>query len=254
MSWKSSVLAVASQVAPRLSSRVLASSGYSLDLAKFGPPEVFGLWTDATAQRQDRAWQAIVADAKAGTPRHDVTALYEALETAGAENDSLLEVGCGGGYFSELIRFRFPKLKYHGLDLSPSMVELARQHYPGTEFVVGSAYELPDGDASVDIVMDGVALIHMPDWPRAIGEYARVAKRAVVLHGVTVTEATPTTRFAKYAYGQPSVEYVFARAELLAECTKHGLTLERVIEGLDYDLEKFIGIPSVEETWVLRAG
>jgi ubiquinone/menaquinone biosynthesis C-methylase UbiE len=254
MSWKSSLLAFASQRAPRLSSRVLASAGYTLDLEKFGPPEVFDVWNDATAQRQDRAWQAIVAEAKAGSPRHDVVALYEALDAAGAGSTSLLEVGCGGGYFSELIRLRFPALSYRGLDLSPAMVGLARQHYPGTDFVVGSAYELPEKAGGVDIVMDGVALIHMPEWKRALGEYARVAKRAVVLHGVTVTEAAPTTRFAKYAYGQPSLEYVFARSELLGACTQLGLRLEKVIEGLDYDLEKFIGIPSVEESWVLKAG
>lgn len=254
MSWKSSLLAFASQRAPRLSSRVLASAGYTLDLEKFGPPEVFDLWNDATARRQDRAWQAIVEEARAGSPRHDVLALYEALDVAAHGSSSLLEVGCGGGYFSELIRLRFPDLTYRGLDLSPAMVELARQHYPGTDFVVGSAYELPEKSGAVDIVMDGVALIHMPEWQRALGEYARVAKRAVVLHGVTVTEAAPTTRFAKYAYGQPSLEYVFSRSELLEACTTLGLTIEKVVEGLDYDLEKFIGIPSVEETWVLKAG
>jgi hypothetical protein len=74
-----------------------------------------------------------------------------------------------------------------------------------------------------------------------------------VLHGVTVTEAAPTTRFAKYAYGQPSLEYVFSRSELLDACSKLGLRLEKIAPGLEYDLEKFIGIPSVEETWVLTA-
>ena len=53
---------------------------------------------------------------------------------------------------------------------------------------------------------------------------------------------------------EPSLEYVFSRSDLLEACTDLGLTLEKVVEGLDYDLEKFIGIPSVEETWVLKVG
>lgn len=72
MSWKSSVLAFASQKFPRLSSRVLSSAGYTLDPTDFGPPEVFDVWTAETARRQDRAWQAIVADVKAEIGRAHV--------------------------------------------------------------------------------------------------------------------------------------------------------------------------------------
>ena len=251
MSWKSSVLAFASQKMPRLSSRVLSSAGYTLDPTEFGPPEVFSVWTAATARRQDRAWQAIVADVKAGNPRGDVEALYQALtgvETSGA---TLLEVGCGGGYYSEIIAHRFPDIGYQGLDLSPASIDLAREHYPDRDFIVGSAYDLPFDDHSVDIVMDGVALIQMPEWKKAIAQYGRVARKHVIIHGVTITETHPSTLFAKYAYGQPSFESVLNRDELIGECEKAGLTRPRFIRGLDYDLEKFIGIRSTEETWVL---
>jgi SAM-dependent methyltransferase len=251
LSWKSSILAFASRVAPRLSSRVLASTGYTLDPSKLRSRDGFSTWSAATARRQDRSWQAIVAEAKAGHPRHDVVALYEALGHFGGA-ESVLEIGCGGGYFSELIVDRFPQLSYRGLDLSPAMIELARGHYPDREFVVGSAYELPFPDGDADIVMDGVALIHMPSWQTALAEYARVASRGVVLHGLTVTDTSPTTEFAKYAYGQPSLELVFNRAELVAACQSVGLRQTATVAGLDYDLEKVLGIRSVEETWVLE--
>ncbi len=251
MSWKSSILALASRVAPRLSSRVLASTGYTLDPSKLRTRDGFSTWSAATARRQDRAWQAIVSEAKAGRPRHDVVALIEALERI-PDARSVLEVGCGGGYFSELIADRLPGLTYRGIDLSPAMIELARGHYPDREFEVGSAYELPYPDDDADIVMDGVALIHMPSWQTALSEYARVARRGVVLHGLTVTDTSPTTEFAKYAYGQPSLELVFNRVELLAACESLGLRQTATIAGLDYDLEKVLGIRSVEETWVLE--
>jgi ubiquinone/menaquinone biosynthesis C-methylase UbiE len=167
---------------------------------------------------------------------------------------TLLESGCGGGYYSEIIAHRFPSLHYTGLDISAPSIELAREHYPQREFLVGSAYELPFDDRSIDIVMDGVALLQMPQWRRAIPEYARVARRTVILHGVTLTDDHPSTLFAKYAYGQPSLESVINRAELLGLCAENGLSDPRIIPGLDYDLEEFIGIPSVEETWVLQVG
>jgi SAM-dependent methyltransferase len=247
---KTWILATASQRAPKLASRVLASSGYTRDPSKLGPPEAFGEWDASTAARQDTAWQGIVAEARSGRPRGDVEALWDAL-SAVPTTAELLEVGCGGGYYSELIALRYPDIAYRGVDLSPAMVATARAHYPERPFEVASAYELPFDDHSIAVVMDGVALIHMPDWRRALGQYARVASHTVVVHGVTVTETAPTTQFAKYAYGQPSLELVFARDELEAACTSVGLKLDRIVPGLGYDLEPFLGIRSTEETWVL---
>jgi SAM-dependent methyltransferase len=251
VSIKSGVLAFASQRVPKLSKRVLASAGYTLDPARLAPHDEYLVWRTETAERQDRAWQPLVDAAKAGDAREDIVSLYEVLDSLDTISD-LLEVGCGGGYYSEILAHRYPQLRYRGLDISPAMIALARAHYPDREFEVGSAYELPYGDASQSIVVDGVALIHMPSWDRAIREYARVARDHVVLHGLTLSDVAPTTLFAKYAYGQPSLEYVFARGDIAAACTESGLELVSVVAGLDYDLEPYLGIPSVSETWLLR--
>ncbi len=248
MALMSRLVAIASQSFPKLSRRVLASAGYTLDLDSFGS-DAFRVWDRATAQRQDRAWTPLVRQAVAGHPREDIAALWLALDVLDPDG-RILEVGCGGGYNSELIAHRAPGLAYTGIDLSASMVEISREKYPQRDFRVASATALPFDDDSFETVLDGVALLHIPDWRSAIREYARVASRAVILHGVTLTEGESIT-FAKYAYGQPSRELVFRRAELLEECTKHGLTLRASYPGDDYDLEEYLGVPSVSETWVL---
>ncbi|MBX3099075.1 MAG: class I SAM-dependent methyltransferase [Salinibacterium sp.] len=245
-----SLVAFASARFPRLSSRVLASSGYTLDLDSFGP-DAFGVWELAAAARQDAAWRPLVSKAIAGSPREDVAALWASLAPVVGADTTLLEVGCGGGYNSEAILHRFPGVVYSGLDLAASMIDLAEQHYPDRSFVVGTAYALPFADASQDVVLDGVALIHMPEWKRALAEYARVRRGHVVLHGLTLAESHPTTMFAKYAWGQPSLELVFNRDEIRGECEVLGLQLGDIRTCLDYDLDPYIGIPSVSETWTL---
>ena len=252
MSLISFLIACASQLFPRLSSRVLASSGYTRDPARLGAPGSFSMWTSATAERQDRAWQPIVSAAKAGRLREDVAALYEALESLEAFPNTIVEVGCGGGYNSEIVSARFPALAYEGIDISAAMIAIAQAHYPQRTFVEASAYELPFADGAFDAVLDGVALIHMPEWQSALSEYSRVAKRYVILHGLTLAEHAPTTKFAKYAYGQPAIELVFNRAELSGVCEGLGLTLLSTHEGLDYDLKRYLGIQSVSESWVLE--
>lgn len=250
MSLVSKGVAFVSQRFPKLSSRVLASSGYTLDPGRFGD-DAHRPWDDRTAERMDRAWKPIVAAAKDGRPREDVAALWTALDDIPLTGGTLLEVGCGGGYNSELVLERRPAMRYTGLDLSESMVALARSNYPGRSFVVGSAYELPYPGDGFDIVMDGVALLHMHEWPRAIGEYARVASQWVILHGLTLTER-PTTEFGKYAYGQPSIELVQNRGDVERTCADAGLTIVARHENLEYDLGPYLGIPSTSETWVLR--
>ena len=236
---------------PRFSSRFLASSGYTLNPSSIGDESAFSVWHRSTAERQDRAWQPIVAAAKGGHPREDVAALYDAIGSLPGLPRTLLEVGCGGGYNSELICSRFPSIEYTGVDISTAMIEIAHEHYPSRTFSVGSAYELDFARRSFDVVVDGVALLHMQGWRNALAEYARVASSFVVLHGLTLTDAAPTTEFAKYAYGQPALELVFNRDELLAECGAVGLSLVSTEGGLDYDLKRYIGIESVSETWVM---
>jgi SAM-dependent methyltransferase len=238
---------------PKFSSRFLASSGYTLDPSSIGESAEFSVWHRSTAERQDRAWQPIVAAAKAGRPREDVAALYGAILSLSALPSTLLEVGCGGGYNSELIAAKFPSINYTGVDISAAMIEIASAHYPDRPFAVGSAYALDFDRDSFEVVVDGVALLHMPGWRAALAEYVRVSRSHVVLHGLTLTEAAPTTEFAKYAYGQPALEFVFNRDELLAECSAVGLSLIHTEGGLDYDLKSYLGIPSVSETWVMAS-
>ena len=236
---------------PKFSSRFLASSGYTLTPSSIGDESAYSVWYRSTAERQDRAWQPIVASAKAGRPREDVAALFDAISALPTLPGTVLEVGCGGGYNSELVASKFPTIDYTGVDISEAMIDIAREHYPTRRFAVGSAYELDFGDRSFDVVLDGVALLHMPGWRTALAEYARVARSSVVLHGLTLTDDSPTTQFAKYAYGQPALEFVFNRAELLAACASVGLELVGTEGGLDYDLRDFIGITSVSETWTM---
>jgi SAM-dependent methyltransferase len=242
---------LASQCAPRLSSRVLASSGYSRNLNRLGPPEAFTVWGIDTAHRQEDAWRSIIEAAKRGQPREDVGALYAALQPFAGSSANLLEAGCGGGHNSELIAARYPEFHYSGIDISPSMIEIARNRYPEGDFAVDNSYELASADRSVDIVLDGVALIHMSNWRTALREYARASRGHVILHGLTLTDAAPTTPFVKYAYGQPTMELVFNRSDVRGECDSLGLKQTASYRGLDYDLRHYLGIPSVSETWVL---
>jgi len=97
--------------------------------------------------------------------------------------DSFLDAGCGEGFVAQRLLEAMPSLTYVGCDLSPAAVAMAQQRNPAGTFTTGSVTELPYPDKSFDVVGCFEVLEHLPgDLPRmAIAEFARVARRGVVL-------------------------------------------------------------------------
>ncbi len=90
----------------------------------------------------------------------------------------VLEVSCGhGGGASWLTRTLGP-VRYVGLDLNPTGIKFCRQRHSvaGLEFVQGDAENLPFPSASFDAVINVEASHCYPDFPRFLGEVARVLK------------------------------------------------------------------------------
>jgi ubiquinone/menaquinone biosynthesis C-methylase UbiE len=84
------------------------------------------------------------------------------------------DLGCGSGVFCDLLR----KAGYAsvGLDISPKLIELGRQKYPGVEFHVGDVEQLPFPAESLDGVLLSGVVHHLPDPSRCAAEAFRVLK------------------------------------------------------------------------------
>lgn len=84
----------------------------------------------------------------------------------------VLEVGCGTG----LVLSRISKFarSAHGVDLSPGMLEKARDR--GLNVVLGSATELPFEDNRFDVTCSFKVLAHVPEIELALREMARVTR------------------------------------------------------------------------------
>jgi SAM-dependent methyltransferase len=211
-----------------------------------------GGWLAArTVERQERAYQGLIAAMKRGEPRLDFTVAAAAVAAVGMSHPSLLEVGCGSGYYSEVFDNLLPgKLRYSGIDYSDAMIARARARYPSAAFDVVDATRMPYPDAAFDIVFNGVSLMHIIDYASAITEAARVAGHSCILHTVPVFESHETTYLRKYAYGAPVVEIIFGKPELMALCRRSGLRLEQTWPCIAYDVFDATGHHSTTETYL----
>lgn len=193
------------------------------------------------AHRQHRAYQPLLEELRAGRPRIDFVVAAGAVRESGLRNPHVLEIGCGSGYYSEILTALAGPIRYTGVDYSPSMIHVARQAYARERFAVGDATRLPFRDASFDIALSGNSLMHISAYGGAINETARVARRWCVFHNVPVLEQRPTTRLRKQGYGVTVFELVFNRAELESLFDETGLTIRSVRDTFAYDLAPVVG-------------
>lgn len=88
----------------------------------------------------------------------------------------VVDVGCGPGHV--MAHLRELGLDTVGVDLSPSMIEIACREYPGLPFQVGSMTDLALADCSVGGVLAFWSIIHVPDddVPAVLAHFHRVLR------------------------------------------------------------------------------
>ena len=91
-----------------------------------------------------------------------------------------LDVGCGPGQFTILVAEALPDTEVWGIDLAPTMIELARRHASQSSaarrlhFEVADAGKLPFPDCHFDTVLSSGSIKHWPDPAAGLREIHRV--------------------------------------------------------------------------------
>ena len=147
-------------------------------------------------------------------------------EQTGARSFSLLDAGCGSGYYSEIISHFVPGgIHYIGVDFNLGMLSMARQYYPALPVARMDLRRLAVRDASVDLVMSGAAIVHIREWDTALKELTRVTRKWLLLHRTLVYTSTPTSVSVERHYEKDVYRVRISEAEFLALTDKLGMTL-----------------------------
>ncbi|MGB8939842.1 MAG: class I SAM-dependent methyltransferase [Streptomyces sp.] len=123
-----------------------------------------------------------------------VLAAFAELVSAGA--GPVAELGCGPGRTTAHLRDL--GLDVFGIDLSPAMIELARQNHPDLRFELGSMDALDLADGKLNGIVSWYSLIHTPpqDLPPYFTEFRRViAPGGHILLGFFEADGGPVTPF-----------------------------------------------------------
>ena len=121
------------------------------------------------------------------------------------QNSAVLDVGCGLGFLGQNLAEFVPNGKIIGVDLDAKLVETAKKIAESAfphhvfDYRIGSAYELPVENDSVDLSICQTLLMHLEDPMKAISEMKRVTKK-----GGKVVAIEPD--FASLSYFDTAVE------------------------------------------------
>lgn len=117
--------------------------------------------------------------------------LVKSLEFLTTKCDArrLVDIGCGAGVYSELIRKHFPEMSYVGYDYSDSALEIARGSWPSdTDFRLAkyqdiSPSDMEDGDV---IVVNGLLDI-LPNGDEALEHLLSLSCKFLLLQRINLT-------------------------------------------------------------------
>ncbi|MDH4099165.1 MAG: methyltransferase domain-containing protein [Nitrospirota bacterium] len=88
---------------------------------------------------------------------------------------SLLDAGCGEGYFPGIISSHFPEADIRGVDISVPAIDAAARKYPNVRWLVANADRfLPFVDGSFDVVMSITARKNSAEFRRIISPTGRL--------------------------------------------------------------------------------
>ena len=96
------------------------------------------------------------------TCKEDYPEIIEILKER--EFDTLLDAGCGPAPLIALLSEMYPEKHFTGIDLTPAMIEKAKEkNLPNAEFVVGDCENLPFEDNSFDVIVCCESFHHYPN-------------------------------------------------------------------------------------------
>ena len=140
-----------------------------------GPEDPPHLGTTRTAYDTMAAdYARLLPDLRAETELDQAMVATFADLASSAHLGPVADLGCGAGRMTAHLDAL--GVEAFGVDLSPAMVEHARQAHPHLQFDVGSITALHLADASAGGVLAWYSTIHTPphDLPRVFAEFSRV--------------------------------------------------------------------------------
>ena len=221
-----------------------ASTDYAVlrDASAMCADTLQGWQSPSVAERQLASYAPLLKAMYERHPRRDFVVAAEALRLTSLPGPTLLEIGCGNGYYFEVLSHLTGRaIGYVGADNSLPMIQSARARYPHLNFTLADAAQLPFADNCFDIAWSGTVLMHVADYKKAIAETCRVARLFCIFHSSPLLADGATSYLSKKAYGAQVGEVILNQVEFENLLREQRLNIRHILESLPYDVGSVVG-------------
>jgi ubiquinone/menaquinone biosynthesis C-methylase UbiE len=188
-------------------------------------------------ERTRREFGQQAAGFAASAATNDQTQVARLVAAIGEQaNGRVLDLACGPGIVTSALADRAQEVV--GLDLTPQMLEKARERCAGRTNVMfreGSATALPFADAAFDAVVTRFSFHHFPNPRVVLQEMLRVLRRRGSLAVVDIVSSERPEKAelqnALEVLRDPSHVSMLPASELIALVAQSGVTIERQETG-----------------------
>ena len=141
----------------------------------------------------------------------------------------ILDVGCGAGSYTGILKLYRPQLKVYGVDISRAAIKKAKKDFPNINFVIASTDRLPFPDGFFDAVVMKCVLEHLKDPDKALVEVRRVLKPGGLFYSVTPLEGDKLVLSScqKFSWKYQGHFQRFSRTSLVSLLEKNGFVVKR---------------------------
>lgn len=159
---------------------------------------------------------------KAGGPHPAFDPFCELISRC-EEYETILEIGCGCGHYTEVLFYSGLDCPFTGVDISIDAIEIADKRFGNLgRFVVGDAANLDFDDQAFSCVVLGSVTGCVADWETVLYEASRVSSQYLMLHRVKCHDAMShdgltIVEDVKTAYGVEMAERSFDETALIDE-------------------------------------
>jgi cyclopropane fatty-acyl-phospholipid synthase-like methyltransferase len=159
----------------------------------------------------------------------------ELLQPLVAPGDSLLDVGCGSGYFFHSLKDRKIPAEYFGIDSAPSLVRIGHDHMPRSGLAKDrlQCLRIEDFEGEFDHVVCMNVLTYLDNFHRPLERMLKSARKTVLLRESAKQGSEYLYVTDKYLDGGIDLKTpinAYDKDELKAFIRKYGFDVKEIVD------------------------
>jgi SAM-dependent methyltransferase len=166
----------------------------------------------------------------------DLNAYSDSIERfcdwIGNDKPKILELGCGPGNVTKLLKLRFPEGQISAIDLAPQMIEIARKQLPDVDFLVMDVRDISIIPVKFDAIMSSFCLpfLSKSDAAKLIADSSALLNKCGVVYFSTMEGDETQAGFETTSFsGDAGIYFNYHRQKDLEDAfAKNGFDIRQV--------------------------